>query len=164
MKSENIDWEQLAQKLGTIEGVNEYGSADLARQALVEILGQQAVAHAVDYYVDSRPGCELVRSVLWLLRPLVAMERCDQIFKEHTSIERKRSAVELLRVIGDERTLPLVKKFLNHSDETIQNWGMSLLEKLIQSEKVEYSDVKSLIEMAEAHKNPLIREIAKRLH
>src|SRR5262245_34932900 len=122
MTDQWIDWKGLAEKLGTLREDGETGGDHLARQAVVELLGEESMRNSVRYYVDYLRGFELARSVLWLLRPAVAREECYRIYKEDPDIDRRRAAIELLRVVADRTTLPLVEEFLGDPDPGIQNW------------------------------------------
>src|SRR5262245_34338481 len=110
-----IDWETLARTFGSLDENGEHGSSTIAREAIEILIGKERLRDAVDYYVDCRPGYELARMVLWQIRPWCAMERCYEIFMGH-DLERRRAAVELLRVAGDHRVLPWISEFLNDAD------------------------------------------------
>src|ERR1041385_4743641 len=108
----NVNWDELRASL-RLEMINgEPAGSDAARRALELLLGEETLRQSVDYYVDVRPARELVRSVLWLLRPVSAMARCRELATPQNDIETRRSAVELLRVVADERALPWVIEFL----------------------------------------------------
>jgi hypothetical protein len=68
-----IDWKALAENLGTLSADGESGGDDVGREAIALILGEDALRSAVDYYVDYPKGFEPARSVLHLLRPVVAI-------------------------------------------------------------------------------------------
>ena len=72
-----IDWEELAQELGTLRPDGESGGSDEARRAIELLLGEDRLRQAVDYYVAGRRGSELARHVLWQLHPWSAMQRCS---------------------------------------------------------------------------------------
>jgi len=160
-----IDWQALAQQLGTIRDVSpdgqmELGSGELARQALEQIVGVGHFADAVEHYVSGRPGSELARSVLWLVRPWAATVRCRAIFDADPSLERRRRAVELLRVVADRRALGWIDDFLSDPDEEIQMWGVGVLDQLVFSELVAEEDCAGLLGRASRHTNPRVRAVA----
>jgi hypothetical protein len=101
-----IDWEALARDLGLLRetetGRTEISGSGEARAALARIIGYDAIRSSVDDYVARIPGSELARSVLWLLHPPAAMERCWEIFRESSDVEDRRAAIELLRVVADK--------------------------------------------------------------
>jgi hypothetical protein len=149
-----VDWETLAQQLGSFRSDGEFGGSDLGRQALTLIVGADALRAAVDHYVDGRPGSQLARSVLALLRPAPAMERCLELFRSDSGVETRRTAVELLRVVADARGLGWVDEFLSDPDEGVQVWGAGLLDQLLWSEQVDPAECKALLDTMEQHPNP----------
>ena len=152
-----IEWTKLAERLGTLRPDGESGSDSYARLALCEILGT-GLADAVEHYVEGLPGFELVRSVLWLLHPPAAMERCYSIFRTDPDVERRRAAVELLKVVGDGRVLGWVPEFLRDPDRDVQNWGSCVLDQLVYSGQVEPLDVEPVLQLGEVHDNDYVRE------
>src|SRR5579862_9073280 len=103
--SGRIDWRALAERLGTLRPDGEIGGSDPGYRALEEILGPRALRAAVDYYVAYHPGAELARSVLVLLQPWPAMERCLEVWRSDADPDTRRAAVSLLRSIADRRAL-----------------------------------------------------------
>jgi len=160
MEYDRIDWAHLAKSFESASGNTESGSDDLARQVVAELLGPQTLIEAVDYYVHNRHGAELVRSVLRLLRPAVAIERCLALYADETNIDVRRASVELLRFIAGRQLLPAVKRFLEDPDETIQNWGVSLLDQLILDESIGVTEADEYLRVAERHPNPNVRQTA----
>jgi HEAT repeat protein len=154
----DVNWDQLrkALRLEMIDG-DDAGS-DAARRALEMILGEVTLRESVDYYVAVRPARELVRSVLWLIRPWSAMARCHELAQLPNEIETRRSAVELLRVVADRRALPWVSDFLNDRDFQVQSWGLGVLDQLLWSELIEPEEAEELLERAARHENEAVRD------
>ena len=168
--SEPIDWVQLDQEIrernrqDTISGTKIYSSSQ-ARIGIELIIGEDRLREAVDYYVAYRPEAELVRNVLWQLRPWSAMQRCYEIYKNSTNIDDRIAAIELLRVVGDARALDWVKEFLADPNESIQNCGVEFVDQLlfgggIMQDEVALEKAKRLLEAAENHSSSFIREKA----
>ena len=156
-----IDWEALAKQVGSLKADGESGGDQSARRALELLLGEEKLCEAVDYYISGRPGSELVRSVLWLLHPWSAMKYCYDIYKSDTDINRRRFAVELIRVVADRRALAWVREFLDDDDEGIQMWGVGVLDQLLYKEWVSGEEAEGLIVKAETHTNANVRETAQ---
>jgi hypothetical protein len=136
----------------------EPAGSDVALRALEMILGEEPLRAGVDYYVAHRPASELVRSVLWLLRPWSAMARCRELASSSNDAETRRSAVELLRVVADRRALPWVSEFLDDSDPHVQNWGIGVLDQLLWSELIEPDEAEDILDRAAHHHNQEVRE------
>jgi hypothetical protein len=149
--SAEIDWEKLAAELGFLTADGESGGSDQARHALELIIGEDALRASVDHYIAYHRGHELVRSVLWQLRPWSAMSYCYEIFKRPQKLADRRAAVELLRVMADRRSLPWITEFLDDSDPDIQAWGIGVLDQLLYSELISPEEAEALIMTAEQH-------------
>lgn len=156
-----IDWEKLVGHLGLLRAGGEIVSSDDARRAMELIIGESALRESVEYYIEGGPGSELARHALWQLRPQSAMNHCYEIFKSTRPIFERRMAVELVRVVADQRALPWVKEFLTDPDEGIQLWGVGLLDQLLWSQLVEPIDGEAALRMAEAHSSKGVGEKAR---
>jgi ribosomal protein S18 acetylase RimI-like enzyme len=152
-----IDWAALARRLGTLRDDGERGGTVEGQRALSELLGERELRAAVDYYVTSGPGSELVRSVLILLRPWTAMQRCYEIFRSNTEPDHRRAAVELLRVVADGRALAWVPEFLQDRDAGVQTWGAGVLDQLVWGGFVDPVSCRPLLKMMSAHPNEGVR-------
>jgi hypothetical protein len=155
-----VDWHTLAQKLGSLHEGGESGGSDLGRQALELIVGVDALRSAVDYYIAGGPGSELARSVLALLKPASAMERCLEIARSDADTESRRSAVELLRVIADGRGIAWVAEFLRDEDEGVQVWGAGIVDQLLWSGLADPDDCSELLDAMERHSNTSVQQQA----
>ncbi len=156
-----IDWGEIGRAIQPSVAGSEPAGGDVARRALEMILGEDTMREGVDWYVDRRPGSELVRSVLWLLRPWSAMAHCHEIAASSSDIEERRSAVELLRVVADRRALPWVSEYLADPDSKIQVWGIGILDQLLWSDLIEPAEGEETIERAAHHENSVVRERAE---
>jgi hypothetical protein len=166
---ETIDWEQVAIQAGAIQdrdspGQSERGGSEIARKSIEIIIGKDAIRDAVDYYLENGSGGSVIRSVLWLIRPESAMQRCYEIYRSDAPIEIRRNAVHLLKTIGDESILPWVSEFLDDPDEGINLWGANTLDELLLSGFVSpTSEFQELLNKAENHPNQNIQEQIRRL-
>lgn len=155
-----IDWQQLALDLGTLRADGESGSAILARQALERIIGDGQWRAAVDHYVLNRPGFELARSVLSLVRPWAAMQRCHELFLHMDDQAARCSAIELLRVVADRRVLSRVPEYLSDANPGVQYWAAGIVDQLLWSDLVEPEECTALLEQMENHSHSGIQEKA----
>lgn len=156
--SSTYDWEALARAAGSLGEFSETSGTDDARRALTRILSEENLVGAVDYYISGRPGSELARSVLRLLRPSCAMQRCYEIYRSDSALPRRRTAVELVRFICDKQALPWVSEFLADPDDVVQMWGAGVVDQLLWDHSVEVEEVAPLLEQLGGHPNPQVRE------
>ena len=159
------NWINIVKEVGAIdENGNECSSSKMAREAIELILGKDNLKEAVRYYVAHKPGSELLRGVLWQLHPYSAMEECYRIFKESEDLEEKRDAVELLRVVADERVLKWIPEFLEYKDSGIQNWGIGIVDQLIFSRICDEEDVTEILNNASKHPSQYVREKVEEIY
>jgi hypothetical protein len=156
-----IDWDATRAVLRSEMPERDAAGDDAARRALELLLGEQTLRQSVDYYAELRPARELVRSVLWVLRPWSAMVRCYELAQSPNDIETRRSAVELLRAVADRRALPWISEFLDDPDSQIQLWGIGIVDQLLFSDLVEPGEAEELLKRAEHHENSAVREQAE---
>jgi hypothetical protein len=158
-----IDWEGLAVALSSVQvradgGRTEFGSRALALAAVESLIGAERLATAVDHYIAGRSGSELARSILWLLHPWSSMLRCREIYESDRDINARRSAVELLRVVADDRALPWVNDFLADPDPEIQSWGMLIVDQLLVGNLAERDECEPFLARGRLHPNARVRE------
>ncbi len=159
--NEPIDWERVAQQLGTLTPDGERGSSDDALRAIELLIGEDRLRAAVDYYIAGGRGRELARCVLWQIHPWSAMRRCYEIYRSEADADDRVSAIELLRVVADRRALPWVADFLADPNPGVQAWGAGLLDQLLWSRLVEAEECEDLLRTAEGHPNDAVREKGK---
>lgn len=152
-----IDWSRLAEDLGAEDPLSS-GGKRAARQALLEIVGAEGFAEAVEHCIELRAGFGLARAVLDLVRPLPALRRCFEIYRRDGSLDRRRRAVELLRDLADERSIGWAIEFLRDDDEAIQWAGASLVERVLWGFGVEADEVEMELAAMGEHRNPAVRE------
>ena len=150
----HINWTELSQELSC----EHKGSSQLACQAISKILGEEVICEAIEYYISGGSGSELSRSVLWHINPRSGMEYCYKIYKEDSDMERKRSAVELLRAIADASVLEWLPDFLKDTDESIQFWGGGVLDQLTFKNLVRKEDCQDILQIMKTHNNPNVRD------
>ena len=160
-----VDWEQLARQIGAIEentALDPYsarGGSNIARQALVAILGDEFWRSAVDSYVNGERGSEVISSILQLLQPKPAMERCYQIYKSESDSITRRYAVILLVDAADYSVLHWVSEFLNDPDDNFAIAGTWILDRLLFTRSEDPpSEYMLLLERAETHVSQRVRE------
>lgn len=151
-----IDWNQIARKIGAIG----HCSSHLGNAAIVELLGEDLLRGAVDYYVAEcgSHGAELARQVLWNLRPEGAMHRCYEIYCTDADLQWKRNAVDLLRAVADDRALAWVSGLLDDEDDMIQAYGAGVVDQLLWSNLATVEACSELLAEMEDHANVNVRE------
>ena len=157
------NWEDIARRVGAVVGEGEMSSTPQVLQAIESILGEQNMRDAVHYYIDKRPGYELLRGLLWHLHSASAMDECYQVFRTADCLEDKQDAIELLRVVADDRVLPWISEFLAFDDEGIQYWGICIVDQLLFSEFCDLDEVQSIMDIALAHTRSSVRDKAQKI-
>jgi hypothetical protein len=150
------DWHEIAKAIGSINEASESGGDSEARRALITIVGEANLIGAVDYYVASHHGRELARSVLRMLKPFSAMRRCYEIYSQEGDIEKRRSAVELIRFISDKQAVQWIAQFLSDPDAEIQAWGAGVIDQLLWDECLTPKEAAPFLEIMRDHPNPQV--------
>ena len=124
-----IDWEQIASQIGGFEsdGRERIVGTEGGRRALEILLGKENLRDSVDYFIDDQPGQFTAEMVLKIARPLAAMERCYEIFRTDTSLNRRAGAVFLLSSFADDKAMPWVREFLSDPERVIRWNGLHVL-------------------------------------
>ncbi len=150
---DKIDWRDLADKLGTItwteHGHSEKGGTHIAAQALTHVLGDAALRDAVDFYVSGAPGFEVARSVLWMLRPPAAMDRCREIILAADDDQEAADAANLLQVVADRRVFDWLPELLKSRSPGVRVWTVGIIDQLvIMTQEVELEEAMPLLRKA----------------
>lgn len=149
--SESVDWRALARKLGTISftdgGWSERGGGSVAARALNLIIGENLAVGAVDFYLSHEPGREVARSVLRMLRPSSATERCLEIFRSDPDSEVASHAIELLRSISNSPVLEHFDELMASQNANTRAWTMCVLDGLYMAGELEIEDGWSFLEI-----------------
>jgi hypothetical protein len=156
--SSTYDWHEIAKAIGSINELSESGGDSEARRALITIVGEENLIGAVDYYVTASQGSELARSVLRMLKPFSAMQRCYEIYTRDSDIEKRRSAVELIRSISDRQAAHWISEFLSDPDTEIQTWGGSMVDQLLWDQSLSAEEATPFLEAMKDHPNPQVKE------
>lgn len=146
----NIDWRGIADTIGTINwtehGRSEKGGTQVGIDALIQIIGDAALRDAVDFYVTMQPGFELARSVLLVLRPPAAMERCREIALVSGDEQEAADAANLLQVIADRRVAEWLPELIASKNDGVRAWTVGIIDQLlIMREEVELEEVLPLL-------------------
>ena len=159
------NWPDIAKLVGAIDDTGkESGSSDMARSAIEQVIGEDFMRSAVHYYIESKPGWELIRNVLWQIQPYSAMKECYKIFTESRSEVERASAIELLRVVADKRVLKWIPNFLSSDSPGAQAWGIGIVDQLVFSHICYEEDVKDILSQALNHENKYVREQAEEIN
>ena len=158
MEREPINWELLARQLGSLTTNGEVGDSGVALKAIELLIGEDRLRSTVDYYLEGRPGSELGRFVLWRIHPWSAMRRCYEIYHSDADDESRVSAIELLRVVADNRALSWVEEFLADPNPGIQFWGAGVLDQLLWSSLISPEAGEAYLRKVEEHPSEQVRE------
>ena len=160
---EPVDWTELSRKVG--QNKSPVYTSSTALVAIEQLIGEDVIRQAVDYYVAVKPEAEFVRTILWQLHPWSAMQRCYEIYRFDTNIEYRRGAIELLRVVADARALDWIEEFLADPDPGIQSCGIGVLDQLvfgggIRNSEAAMEKAEKLLILAEKHEDEYVRKTA----
>lgn len=156
-----IEWQEVAKRVGDIRG--DAYSTPTGRRALEIVVGEANVRDAVDYWISQQPGCFTAESVLSVMRPRIAMDRCYEIYKSESDSENAVSAVFLLASFADDAALRWVHEFLEDRNRGIHWNGLAVLRTILYGPlgDTAIDAATQLLGKAEQDSDPEIRERAK---
>lgn len=156
-----VDWGRLADQLDTVIWTNGH-STKIACEALAAIIGDNELCAAVDFYLSHQPGFEVARSVLQLLSPPAAMERCRERFRQASNEGEAADTIELLRWVADKRVLGWMDEFQTSDSLLVRSWAIAIIDQLWMKGEVEPDEGRPYVEPALQDSDP-IRSQAQQL-
>ena len=160
---DSIDWEQLRREVRLKHGRDvddESFGTEESRLAICHLIGDEALRAAVDYCVDMRPGVEMARCALMILRPAVAVERCLEIYRTDPDRQRRLMAAGALSWVASFDDLPIVAELFQDSDPAVQTVGATVLDQLIFTGHAHVHQAEPYLRLAEDHSNPELQTTA----
>ena len=159
----DIDWEEIAKRVG--DGNDDACSRRIGRRALEVIVGEENVRNIVDYWISQQPGCFTAESVLSIMRPKIAMDRCYEIYKTAPDSEGAIRAVFLLTSFADDTAIPWVGEFLDDRRSGIRWNGLMVLRTILYDPlgDAAIASAMQLLNRAEQDRDPEMRERAKQI-
>jgi HEAT repeats len=155
-----IDWKAIAKQLDN--GNGDTYSTPIGRRALEIIVGEENIRDAVDHWISQEPGCFAAESVLSIMRPKLAMDRCYEIYKTRPDSEDAIRAVFLLTSFADDAALPWIREFLDDGNRGIRWNGLMVLRTILDGplEDAAFATGMQLLNKAEQDSDPEVRERA----
>jgi hypothetical protein len=89
------------------------------------------------------------------------MQRCHEIYRESPSLEHRRSAIELLRVVGDRRVLPWISDYLADEDAGVRIWGIGVVIEMLFDGMIEPDSAQPFAAQAARPAAPRVRQKAR---
>ncbi len=148
--SVEVNWVELAYRLETVSdngnGYGLLGGGDIAKQALIALVGEGLILSAVDAVLLHDRGSEIARSVLRLLSPEIARQKCMEIIRTSLSTQDVWEAGYLLSDLGAKNSLPLYDELSRHENLGIRSLSMRLLENIYFGGWLEVEETIKLLE------------------
>jgi hypothetical protein len=101
----------------------------LSLSAIETLLGEEFFIQAVECCIGLEEGWGLAEGVLRILRPL-GMKHCYNIYKTSHDLEKRQSAVWLLKYTSDRKVLEYIPEFLADPNEQIQRTVIEILDQM----------------------------------
>ena len=151
------DWKAIAKQVGDNSGTA------IGRRALEIIAGEDSIRDAVDYWISQQAGCFTAESVLSIMRPKLAMDRCYEIYKAKPDSDDAVRAVFLLASFADDAVLPWVGEFLADQSPGIRWNGLAVLRTILYGPLGDsaIASAMQLLDKAEQDSNSDMRERAQ---
>jgi hypothetical protein len=99
------DWQALSKKLGILKDDNSETYQGInSSQALEEILGDEWLQHAVDTFIEGKPGNELAVKTLRLISSTKAAAMAYKIYTDNKDTNQQKAKLAIW-ALSDIRTL-----------------------------------------------------------
>ena len=90
-----INWEELAKKLGVLQPDGSELYTCQSMQALEEILGDEWIEYAIDYFIEGGKGNELAIKTVRRIQSNKAAEYAYKIFSDNKNIDTRKASLAL---------------------------------------------------------------------
>lgn len=157
-----INWKHLQnQAINDLGDKYLLGSNAYVIRAYEIVLGEDFFRSAVDQYLSGNDAGIFARHMLSEVRSFIAMDYCYEIYQTSKDIDRKSSALELLRWIANEKVLDWIPEFLYHPESDIQNYAVLIIDQMMFKKIISYDDILPILQQALNHPRDYIREKIK---
>lgn len=157
-----INWKHLQnQAINDLDDNHSLGSNAYVIRAYEIVLGEDFFRSAVDHYLSGDDAGVFARHMLSEVRSFIAMDYCYEIYQLSQDVDRKSSALELLRWIANEKVLDWIPEFLYHSESDIQNCAILIIDQMMFKQIISYDHMLPIIQQALNHPRDYIREKIK---
>jgi hypothetical protein len=167
MSDRTIDWRALAEALGAVTytegGRNEIGGTKTAEAALTFIVGDDLLRDAVDYCVTGESGAETARSVLRLLRPQVARDRCMEIFRAAEGRDQGAYAIYLLSDVADLSVLEWIPEIQANPNPLARAYSVRIIDQLWMIGDIEPDEGRPFLEATLRDTDEMVRRAPENL-
>jgi hypothetical protein len=110
------DWQALSKKLGMLKDDNSESYTGInSSQALEEILGDEWLQHALDTFIEGKPGNELAIKTLRFISSTKAAKMAYKIYTDNKDTDRQKASLAVW-ALSDIRT----KLSMDYAEEIIE--------------------------------------------
>jgi hypothetical protein len=159
MDGNSFDWAALAVETRALKSLLP-DCVDRVSVAIEQMLGEDLLCKAAEYYIEYSPVFELPRQILIQVRPRSVMRYCYEIVKNDRERNRRLAALSLLGAVADCTTLPWIGEFISDSDGNIRMLGIEVLDQLLFTRQITAVEASELITQAKRGEDAQVRERA----
>ena len=125
------DWEALSKKLGVLQANGSELYTGQSMQALEEILGDECIEHAIDYFIEGDKGNELAIKTIRRIQSNKAAVYAYKIFTENKNTNVQKASLALW-AMSDIR-MPICMQYAeeNIGDKNYEAPALSIIRNLI---------------------------------
>jgi hypothetical protein len=122
---------------------------------------------AFEYYVNAqyaRPGCEFLRSLMFVLRPAGVGKLCVDLATSNDAGTSRECALDLLRGIADRTYLPVLLALLNDPQVNVQNAAVNIIDQIdFGGGGFQADDYPMIAAACASHQNHYVKENLQRV-
>jgi hypothetical protein len=128
--------------------------------AVCGLVGMELLEAAIDCYIAFRPGANLARAVLDLLRPEGLWAYCLEILRTSSDHHVRGYCVDVMRAVAGRRALPDIKGLLSDESANVQSWAASMVFDMLWKREWCWQEVRTLVDDMDGHENEIVRREA----
>lgn len=162
-----VDWStvelRITQSAGGAAMPAGVGGGQLARLALLTLLGDANVREAVDVVIARRDGWLVAQSVLRFLKPMNALEYTLRLLDSENDSSVVHGAAELIRYLVEEESMWVLGDLMSHSSSHVRDVAATAVLDLAHKDGIgDDEEFQSLLARMEGSSDSRVKEsIAK---
>lgn len=131
----DLDWDRIATDGGWIlheaGGITQLGGIGVGRGILLQLLDPTVIESAISAALGGALGSEAARSVLRVLRPRAAIDRCLEFLQDSTDLDLRIASADLLGVLAAQErdALEIAARLLEDPEGAVALGRLDLLER-----------------------------------
>jgi hypothetical protein len=136
-------------------------SGDQIPPAVWNLVGMDLLQAAVDCFVAVRPGRNLARAVLDLVRPPALWAYCLSILRTSSEEQVRSDCADVMRSVAGRESLSDLAGLLSDESDNVQSWAAAMVFDMLWKRIWAWKDVRTVVGAMDRHQNDMVRRQAE---